>query len=476
MKITSEIVLKKLKQVLNHLYNFLIDGAYSLVDLVEKKQGYNAEFGSESDIGSRLNKGFLYSLNRKLTRRKSFEGLLLCSNTGSGKTVRIITKILFELKNCSIICNDPSKELYTITSGYLSQHFTIRILNFSDSSVSCGYNILSAIKKPNDINKIAHLLVSASLEKGNADPFWIIQSKSVISIFIRLVLLQPEQYRNMANVLFLLNNFAARNTDKIDEFIAMSNDPQLILDYKTMIANSEKTLQSIISSSKASIQLFEDSQIAKVTAHSSIQLDDLRKKPTIIFLHNSISDMKYINVLNGIFFEQLYGHFLQNLPKKDELDCFVILEEASSLHIPILPIASANVRKHRVANLICIQNPEQLKTFYKEEYKSLVSNCRTHIYLSGLSSLDTMRELEQLSGRTTYTDDKGVEKTRPLLSIDEIRLLPENRSIIISSNTPIIRGRTSPYFKCRKYRLYSQIPPIDLKGDIPDDPLTFIPL
>lgn len=462
---------------LKYFLNFISDSANSIMDSVEKKQGFNAEFGSETDIASRYNKGFIISKNRKLTRRKSFENLILCGNTGSGKTIRLIFKILAELKNCSIVCNDPAKELYNLLSGYLSQHFDISVLNFSDSKISSGYNLLSAVKRANDVNKIAHLLVSASLDKsGNSDPFWSIQSKSVISIFVRLVLLQSSEYRNMPNVLFLLNNFTAGNTEKIDRLVASSNDSQLILDYKTLISNSERTLQSILASSKASVQIFEDFEVSKVTSYNSIDFNDLRTRPRIIFLHNSIADMKYINTLNGIFFEQLYSYILKDLPKKGELDLFIIAEEASSLYIPLLPLALANTRKHRVGNLLCIQSPEQLKTFYKEDYKSIMSNCRTQIYLPGLTNLEILNEIQTISGKTIHTDEKGIQRSKPLISIDEIRLLPENRSLIISANNPIIKGFTEPYFNSRKYRKYSEIPPIELKGDIPDEPLKFIPL
>lgn len=464
------------QQIFGIIFSILGDGLLSLVDSFTRKKGFESEFGNESTIASRFNKGFVISKFRKLSRRKSYENILLSGPTGSGKTTKLLLKNLFELKNCSLVINDPSKELFENSSGYLSKFFKIRTQNFSDSAISSGYNILSRIKKPSDVNKLAHLLVASSLDKGgNSDPFWSIQSKSIISIFIRLVLLQPEEYRNMANVLYLLNHFAS-NPKKIDVLVAKSKDEKLFLDYKALISTSEKTLQSIVSSAKAALQLFDDPEIAKVTSHDSISFEELRKEPTVIFLHNSISDMKYVNILNGIFFEQLYGHTLQKLPEKNELDLFIILEEASSLYIPVLPVAIANTRKHRVGNLICIQSPEQLNTFYKDEAKNIVSNCITKIFLPGQTNMDTLREIETLAGKCIHKDKNDVERIRPLITIDEIRQLPENRSLILSSNTPIIKGRTSPYYKSSKYQAMSKIPPIPLTGDISDEPLPLIPL
>lgn len=449
------------------LCDVLSDGILSLVD-GSRNIAFEAEFGKETDIASRFNKGLLISRHRKLSRRDSWANVLLAGPTGSGKTTRLLLKNLYSLKNCSIVVNDPSKELYQLSSGYLSQFFEIKTLNFSDSTVSSGYNILSRIQKPNDINKIAHLLVASTIDKNSSDPFWSLQTKALLNIFIRLVLYQPDAYRNMANVLYILHNFAA-NPQKVDKWIVKTGDDKLILDYKSMVATPEKTLQNIVSSAKASLQLFEDPEIAKVTANDSINFKNLREKPSILFLHNSIAEQKYISILNSIFFEQLYGHILQKLPDKKELDLFIILEEASSLYVPVLPIAMANTRKHRVSNLVCVQSKKQLETFYKNDAENIVSNCVTKIFLPGITSMETLKDIETISGKAIHRDKKGTERVKPLITIDEIRQLPENRTLILSGNNPIIMGRTSPYYRSYfKYVPYSKITPVPLQGDIPD--------
>eukprot|EP01037_Dinobryon_pediforme_P007928 gene7928-8000_t len=261
-------VISILLQVVQFALGLLLDFLNAVIDLFTKNTGFNAAFGRETSIASRFNTGFVVSKNRKLCRRKSFENVLLCGPTGSGKTTRLLLKNLYSLKNCSLIVNDPSKELYKLSSGYLSKYFTIQTLSFSDSAASVGFNILSRIKKPNDINKVAHLLVAASLDKGNSsDPFWSLQSKTLLQLLIRLTLLQPEQYCNMANVVHLLHYFSAY-PEKIDVLIAQSNDEKLILDYKSFISTPEKTLQNIVASAKAALQLFDDPEITRTTAKS----------------------------------------------------------------------------------------------------------------------------------------------------------------------------------------------------------------
>jgi type IV secretion system protein VirD4 len=467
-------IISALIQIVQFIVGLLFDFFNALMDAFTKQQGFNAEFGSEGSIANRFNKGFVISKDRKLSRRKSFENVLLCGPTGSGKTTRLLLKNLYTLKNCSLIVNDPSKELHQLSSGYLSKYFTIQALNFSDSAASVGFNVLSRIKKPNDINKVAHLLVAASLDKGNSsDPFWSLQSKTLLQLLIRLILLQPEQYRNMANVVHLLHHFAA-NPEKIDALVATSRDEKLVLDYKSFISTPEKTLQNIVASAKAALQLFDDPEITKTTAYDTIDFDKLRTTPTIIFLHNNIGDQKYVSILNSIFFEQLYNHVLQRLPHKQELDLFVILEEASSLYVPLLPLAVANCRKHRVGNLICVQSPTQLQSNFKNEAENITANCVTKIYLPGQTSMEVLREIETLGGKCIYIDEKKTERVRPLITADEIRLLPKDRSLIISGNQPFIKGRTSPYYRSLVYSRYAEIPPVPLQGDIPNTPVSLL--
>lgn len=442
-----------------------------------KPNGLNAQFGDESLIASSFNKGILISKNKKLTRQQSFQNVMICGGTGSGKTSRYLIKAVLELKNASIIINDPSKEVHKYTSGYLSNKgFLIKTLNFSESSISSGYNLLSRVKKSNDANKLANILVTATLEKGNGggDPFWSLQTKNLLTILLRLIQYQPEQYRNMANVQHLLSVFAIK-PQFIDALILGTKDKNLIMEFKSLIATSEKTMQSITSSAKASLQAFSDEEVRKVTSIDTISFEEFRQRPTVLYLHNSIADMKYNTTITSIFFQQFYEFILSRLPYKNELDVFVMLEEASSLFVPVLSIALANTRKHRVGNILLLQSENQLNTLYgNDDAKNLSSNCITKIYLPGISNLNTLRDLEALSGKTTYKDESGKEKTKSLLTIDELRLLNENLALILCANHPFILAKTSPYYLSFKYSRRASYPPAPFKGEIPQSPIRLI--
>ena len=76
------------------------DSDRELIDQIAKLR-VQAEHGSESDIASVGNKGFLIS-KRRLTHADSFSNILCVGPTGSGKSVNIIAKNLFDLRGVSI--------------------------------------------------------------------------------------------------------------------------------------------------------------------------------------------------------------------------------------------------------------------------------------------------------------------------------------------------------------------------------------
>ena len=95
----------------------------------------------------------------------------------------------------------------------------------------------------------------------------------------------------------------------------------------------------------------------------------------------------------------------------------------------------------------------------------------TRIYLPGISDLETLRAIETLSGKCEFKDKKGNKRIRPLITIDEIRMLPDDRSLILFKNKKLIKAFTSPYFKDARYRGYAAIPPVPVQSDIPNEPI-----
>jgi type IV secretion system protein VirD4 len=418
--------------------------------------------GDLSLISSRFNKGFVIGTNARLTRNDSFTNLLICGPTGSGKSSALLLPTLFSLKNCSMIINDPSGELYQKASGYLSQHFYIQVLNFSDSTASVGYNPLARMKTESDINKLSDLLIRSTVEKGSTgDPFWSLQGRLFLSLCIKLVFAKGKQYHNLANVLHVVSTFT-RDDTQITRWVEESGNEALRNEFLSFASMPDKTKLNIVATVRAALEMFSDPEIARVTSIDSVDFDGIRSQNIVIFIQNSIAHQKYLNTLIGVFFDQLYSSIFHKLPSEKEKDLYIILEEASSIYVNVLPIALSNARKHRVGSIICTQDHNQLQTLYGNDASTIISQCLTKVYLPGHTSLDLLRELEILSGESGIT-------------MSGIRELSKNSTLILSSNVRMIKGSTTPYYSSWKYRSRSSLPAIWLTKRYFSAPISLIP-
>ena len=421
---------------------------------------FSAEFGRQSDISSPFNKGVKIFKHGRLSVRDSMENVLVSGASGSGKTTKILVPAILELRACSMLITDFSHEIYELVSGTLSKHFRLFVLNPSNSDVSVGWNPLNWIKKPNDINKIAKALI-APIDKGTGDPYWAISAQNTIAIFIRITLHQDPAFQNLANVLFLLKVFSS-DPKRIDVLVAKTKDKILIEDYKSLVATSDKTLSSIISSTKVCLSIFEDEEVAKTTSHDTIDLDSFRERPTIIFIHSSIAEQNYIAPLLGLFAQQFIGHFLEKLPEKKALPVFQFYEELSSFKIDGLQVYLSNLRKYRVASILCLQEgATQLKVQYGEDTaNAILANCKTKLFLPGISSLNTLKMIESLAGKKKFKHKDGRETTGNLINAEEVRMLKDSEVLVLHGNKPVIKGKVQPFYKNYGYRKLTSVPPV----------------
>lgn len=470
-------LLKALALAFQYTLNFLGDGFLSLLDNLDPHNAFDSKLGRETDIANRFNKGLVISRHRKITRKASMEGILVLGTTSSGKTSTILIPSIMELSDCSIICNDVSGEIRQNVAGFKQATHLIKTINFSNASESCGINFLEEITSSSDVNRIAHQFAYAHQKEGsNSEPYWQIMSEKLIATMIRIALYQAEEVRNMYNVLHLLKLFSAE-TSKVNRLVINTGDKKLLLDYKSILKTPEKTLQSCISSAIASLSMFENEQIARVTSKSTFKLESLRTTPTILFLQTDVASMKYNSILNGLLLDMLYSKFLHKLPSKTDKDLFFILEECATMNIPGLSTYVSNGRKYQISTTAVIQSISQLKVQYGENANTIIENLRIKIYLAGLTSPSLLKELEEISGKTLHKDKKtGTERVVPLLSTERIRLLPKNRSLIVAPNLPLIMGRLLPFYKNPKYKKLVKIPPPPLDGDIPNGELPVIDL
>lgn len=411
---------------------------------------YKAKFGNAWEYVSRYNYGFAITGSRALTKSLSHTNCALFGPTGSGKTTSVILGSAFSLsKGKSSICfNDVSGEIYEKTSTYLaSKGYRILRLDFSNAKMSESFNPLLECKTISDIQKVALLIVRNAIGESKSDVFWEQSSVMLLSLFMRYLIFHCEpEFRTLQNVLRLVEKFAV-DGKLVDKMFVRANDEELLAAYKSTIVVGDKTLQSIIATARTALNLFTDNEVCRTTATNSIDFSLLRKEPVALYVCNPLKDLLYFKPLSALFFQSLFNYVLSRIPDKNERSIFFIMDEAATMRFPALSVTISNIRKFSSGILLCMQDEDALISQYGQaEAHQIKTNCGCQIYLKG-QPLHTCKELSQVLGKYTYTDEKGIERARELLTADELRMC-EDAIILIGNQAPI---------KCKPVPIYQNI-------------------
>lgn len=451
-------------KLVSDIITTLVDTLFEALGLAAKSfkstdGTYTASFASTGDLLSRWNHGFCLNGTGSLTRASSFRHSILFSPSGGGKSTVVVIPTVLRLSRrpCSIIVHDPSGELFSLTSGHMEREgYAVRVLSFSKPNTSARYNPMARAVRNADLRKVGNMIVRHAMGANKApDPFWDQSAASLITVLMQVLQTQPLQYRNLGNVRHLLNAFG-NDPDKLDALIARHATDEVFQEYASIQAYQDKMRSGIVASARAALDMWSDEDITTLTSTDDIRLETLRAVPTIIYVQSDTAQLDYYSLLVSLFFEQLLGVLLRELPRPKDLDVFLLIDEASSLRVPTLSVAIANLRKYRCGMLLAYQDYSQLVHLYgRYEAESIRQNAYTKLYFSD-QSLDTSVDLERLMGKYEAEDNKGRHRVRPLLTSDEIRVLPKNRALIIAGSHRPILARLTPYYKQRTLRLATE--------------------
>ena len=435
---------------------------------------FKSEFGNPGEYLSHFNHGFSVTGSKALSKKMSYENCALFGPTGSGKTSTVILNSALSLSRgkSSIIFNDVSGEIYQRTSGFLAERgYKILRLDFSNANKSESFNPLLSCKTISDIQKVALLIIkNTNGESKTTDPFWEQSSVMLISLLIRYLLFHTEpEFHTLQNVLRLIEKFAVDGA-AIDKMFARTGDEELLNSYKATIVVGDKTLQSIIVSTRVALNLFCDKEVCKTTATNTIDFELLRKEPVALYVCNPLQDLIYFKPLSALFFQSLFNFVLSRIPAKNERSIFFIIDEAATMKFPSFMTTISNIRKYSSGILLCMQVEMALIAQYGQaEAHMIKTNCGTQIYLKG-QPLSTCKELSTILGKYTYvdTDKNNQERVRDLMLPDEIRMCDD--AIILISNKAPLKCKMVPYYENIWVNHFFQKPPYQLPDKVVNDP------
>lgn len=432
---------------------------------------YKAKFTNPRELLRSRNTGFSVGVDQNLNDEMSFRHMIVTAPSGGGKSSKVCIPSLINLHGKgSVVINDCNKELYPKLGHLYSDTKTI-IIDFSDKSCNqtFGWNPMphDEADLPNFMTRISNLVHGKSHEQ-----FWSIQSAEVLTSLGEVLYRFDEKYRTPSNLLHLLNYLMGKEA-VFNKFMAKYATQKTWMEYLAFAKNSDNTKRSILSSAKATLAVFRQDHIQRITSHSSFDMNDIRHKPVAIFLQTSPADLDKYKLLISEFFNQLFAHLLSNLPKEKDLPVYMVIDEAGVVKIDLLSTAVVQLRKFKSGCLICCQSDEQLHQLYgKEHATTIISNCSRLIMTN--APLATAKEVSELSGKVEYEDEKGRTRVRELIAVDEVRSLEEDEGILFASNLRPIKLRMKPYYKDSRMREITSKEAPMLKSDLSNDPIPIL--
>lgn len=397
--------------------------------------------------------------------------VLVVGGSGSGKSATYSIPNAYQMLG-SYVFTDPKGELYDKTAGYLKANgYDIKVLNLVNPENSDGYNPLMHIQSEIDVDVIANTIIKGQDSDGKgSDPFWDNNAEMLLkSLIYYLLEKRPKEEINLTSCAEMVRAAASSNgTNLLRELMSelpLSHPARTNFQSVEVVAGSEKTYSSILSTLQSKLGKFDSQEIANVTSTNTINFEDIANHKTVVYVISSDTHTAY-NFLLTIFFaqmiQQLYNYADMNGGRLKVPTYFILDEFANIGQIPDFDKKISTSRSRGISFSVILQNLDQLEAVYEKSYETIMGNCDTHVFL-GSNSFKTVEYFSKQLGETTIARDtkstnrdKNFSKQgystsdqimgRALMTPDELRRMDNELCIIFEKGLKPIKANKYYYF------------------------------
>lgn len=262
---------------------------------------------------------------------------------------------------------------------------------------SMHYNFMRYIYEPQDIVKVAHLLVNNENQRSR-DPFWddaaqlLCQSliaylkegysseeQTLHNILQLSVLCEvSEDTENMKNPLDIL----------MEDLEHENKDSYAVNTYKQFRIAASRTIRSILITMNAKLGLLDTPELNKMMSFDDVDIASIGKRKTALFVVVSDTDRSMDRLVN-VFFSQAMNELCRFADKEcvdNRLPVpvrFFLDDFATNCRIDEFPRMIASIRSRGISTVIMIQAESQLTKGYGYDDKTIIGNCDTYVYMGG---------------------------------------------------------------------------------------------
>ena len=421
--------------------------------------------------------------DRKTFRNNNF---LILGGAGTGKSRFVIKPNLLQ-ENCSYVVTDPSGEIIVSCGKVLSDHgYKIKIFNLSNMGHSNTYNPFNYIRDEAGVLMVIDCLIKNTTGKNEkGDQFFTNSEKLLYSacIFYLIDFETDESRKNFSSVMDMINMSQVDENNpssksELDLMFEQIDQTSLAAKYyKAFKQAAGKTLKSIIISCVVRLQSFMTPQVTRLTGSDNINLASIGDEKTILFIITPQADRTFAflaSMLYSQLFETLYhkGETQKLKTGSERLTYHVrcLMDEFANIgEIPEFPSKLSTMRKYNISATIVLQDNSQLQSMYKDEWRTIMANCDSTIFL-GNAEPDTLKYFcEKLGNETVTAQSRGrsygsksgssqnyQQVKRETLTAEEIGRLPNDECLVF------LRGERPARDKKFKYETHKNY---DLTGD-----------
>ncbi|MCR4611818.1 MAG: type IV secretory system conjugative DNA transfer family protein [Lachnospiraceae bacterium] len=281
---------------------------------------------------------------------------------------------------------------------YRENGYDVKILSFSNTRISNKYSPLKYVKTTEDIASITDYFIKMDgSEDSHQDPFWDNAARFLINHAI-YESLKEENFSNICNILREKSTWSSGFRKR---FINDERDNSWgDLQFKNACVQPDKTYHSTVSVALAKFSSFESEEIKELLSEDEMDLHNLYKKKTIIFVEISDVDQSK-NVLANLFINQAMQVLCEDAThyKNGRLPMqvrFICDDYGVGCVIHKYPLYLPNMRSKGINSIILTQSYSQLKSYHDDNSaNTILANCDTQIFMGGID-IDTCNYFAEL--------------------------------------------------------------------------------
>ena len=428
-------------------------------------------------------------------KHKHNTNILIVGGSGAGKTRTYGVPNVLECA-CSMVITDPKAEILRKTGNLLKQKgYEVLVFDLINPAASFCYNPFVYVHDDREVLTLIENLIQNTTppHAQSNDPFWT-KSETALLQALMLYLLHeaPPEEQNFSMVMEMIaaaevheddDNYQSPLDILFERLEMREPDSIACKQYRIFKQAAGKTAKSILVSVGVRLAAFNLPSIAKLTMTDELHLQELGERKIALFCCIPDSD-KSLNYLVGMIYTQLIQTLYRQADRvhKGRLPVPVhcLMDEYANISLPkdTFLSALATMRSRAIFCSIIVQNMAQLKAIFKENSDNVVSNCDSQLYL-GTNEASTHEYISKALGKATIdvksrntTKGRNGSSTtnyqqtgRELMTPDEVRLLPNDKAILlIRGKRPLIDNKytltkhrnydkigNEPYEKCTKH-------------------------